>query len=162
MDPTAWTCMANPSAVEPSTAPSGSSTAAASAIRAPSPPAVSGTTSRCSPDRDDRLGRPRLEGVAEIERAQAADASSRARSTAVIRVFRSQVSGLSARPAPRVLDKRRQPTFARRCLLGARDPVRHLRRYEGARRSQSAQAASSARNRASSSSLKKAAGPFVE
>ena len=44
--PTTCTCIANPSAVEPSTAPRRISTPAASAIRAPSPPADSGTTSR--------------------------------------------------------------------------------------------------------------------
>ena len=44
--PTTWTCMANPSAVAPSIAPSALSTSTPSTIRPPIPPAAEGTISR--------------------------------------------------------------------------------------------------------------------
>ena len=141
--PVAWTCIANPSAVEPSTAPSASSTSAASAIDAPSPPAASGTHSRCRPAADDRRRRARLERVARGRGHEAARGRvlERRRDRRASRVC---ATSASARPCGRPAESAMSASSRARSwsrLLRARDPVRDRSRYDGGRASQSAQAA---------------------
>ena len=76
------------------------------------------------PRRDDRRRRPRLEGVAELERAQALERVRQREARSPSRRLPRPRHLLEWPPGARILDQRRQPALARRRLLGARDPVR--------------------------------------
>ena len=127
--PTTWTCIAKPSAVEPSTAPSAISTSAASAIRAPSPPAGSGTTRRCSPastiacaarGSNSSPSSSASKPLEEIGRDRRHGALRGRHGAFVVQALRSDEL---ARPGR--LDERIEAPFARGRLLGARHPVRY-------------------------------------
>ena len=116
------------------------------------------------PGRDDRLGGPRLEGVAEVERAPAARAASasacvdRRSSVVTFRVRTHRPDRRPARESSISAASRRSRVAA--CLALVTQCVTVLR-YDGDRRCQSAQAAASARKRAVSSSVETARRPLV-
>ena len=123
--PVTWTCIANPSAVEPSTAPSASRTSAASTIVAPSPPTSPARTA-CAARLDDDRRRPRVERVAQVERARAVEvASSRARLDRRASSFVPVGSGpLGLRPAARRRSAGLESPRTGLRPLGAGHPVR--------------------------------------
>ena len=107
-----WTCIANPSAVEPSTAPSASEDLGRVDIRPPSPPAAPGTHSRWRPAATIASAARGSNASPSSSAAGASIASSsrpRRSSSPVMSSAPSQrVSALTVRPARRVLDERRR------------------------------------------------------
>ena len=86
--PVTCTCIANPSAVEPSTPPIAARTSTASTIPAPIPPSAAGTTSRCSP----------ASTIAWAARGSNSSPRSRRSSASSGRVERGLVSGVMPSP----------------------------------------------------------------